>query len=259
MPCEYNLGVMLARSLHLVVRRNTTDSTPIYAGAIATLVYEHIKEERGFDDNMGTLVRESNLLDFSLTDRMEISIRRAEYVAYCYKSSNGQSVSIRLPRADLFDRTSGKWTVEEAPPQEEPQNQAPEVIHGDFMSSSQEGTEDKNLPSFKEAHQVVDMVTIRDTSLIPSLGEYFSPFPFCCFIPLSFCYVLVIVLKIMKTQKYFICFFSVFTSGHLLYAFKNQKDQKHFRFLETNAKNGGAGIAEICSPFDFSYFFCNSD
>ena len=120
-PCEYNLGVILARSLHLAVRRNNTDYTPIYAGAIATLVYEHIKEERGFDNNMGSLVRESNLLDFTLTSRMEMSERHEDHYMYSYKSSNGQNVSIRLPRADLFDRITGKWTVEEVQPQEEPQ------------------------------------------------------------------------------------------------------------------------------------------
>ena len=39
-----------------------------------------------------------------------------------YLSSSGQRVSIRLPHTDLFDRNTGKWTVEEVPPQEEPQN-----------------------------------------------------------------------------------------------------------------------------------------
>ena len=38
--CEYNLGVILARSLHNAVSRNVSDGTPIYAGAIATLVYK---------------------------------------------------------------------------------------------------------------------------------------------------------------------------------------------------------------------------
>ena len=81
-PYAYNLGVILARSLHLVVSRNNTDETPIYAGAIATLVYEHIKEERGFDDNMGRLVRESKLLDFALLSRMEMSERHGNYYLY---------------------------------------------------------------------------------------------------------------------------------------------------------------------------------
>ena len=44
---------------------------------------------------------------------------------YTYLSANGQRVAIRLPRTDLFDRSTGKWIVEEVPPQEEPQN--PEV------------------------------------------------------------------------------------------------------------------------------------
>ena len=44
--------------------RHITDDTPIFSGAIATLVYEHIKEERGFHDNICTVVGGSNLLDF---------------------------------------------------------------------------------------------------------------------------------------------------------------------------------------------------
>ena len=115
-PCQFNLGVVLARTLHIAVRRNLTDETPIYGGAIATLVYEHIKEERGFDNNMGRLITEAYLLDFGVTCRMEMSQWHKDCCHYIYKSRNGQNVSIRLPRADLFDRTNGKWTVEEAPP-----------------------------------------------------------------------------------------------------------------------------------------------
>ena len=124
-PCEYNLGVILARSLNTAVSRNITDQTPIYAGAIATMVYNYIKNERGYGDNMGTLVQESKLLDFALTTRMDISTLYWEHYLYNYLSTSGQRVSIRLPRTDLFDRSTGKWIVEEAPPQEEPQ--APET------------------------------------------------------------------------------------------------------------------------------------
>jgi hypothetical protein len=120
--CGYNLGVILARSLHTAVSRNITDQTPIYAGAIATLVYEYIKDERGYGDNMGTPVIESNLLDFALTTRMDISVMHGDHYWYNYLSTNGQRVPIRLPRADLFDRSTGKWIVEEMPPQEEPQD-----------------------------------------------------------------------------------------------------------------------------------------
>ena len=146
-PCEYNLGVILARSLHLAVRRNNTDYTPIYAGAIATLVYEHIKEERGFGDDMGRLVRESNLLDFTLLSRMEMSERHENHYMYSYKSSNGQSVSIRLPRADLFDRTTGKWTVEEVQPQREPQNPGMQGYQYDFFPGGGSGGYDYH-PSY---------------------------------------------------------------------------------------------------------------
>ena len=105
--------------------RNVIDETPIYAGAIPTLVYKYIKDERGYDDNMGTHVRESNLLDFVLTSRMDISTTYGDQYWYNYLSSNGERVTIRLPRTDLFDRNTGKWRVDEAPPQEEPQ--APEM------------------------------------------------------------------------------------------------------------------------------------
>lgn len=146
-PSEYNLGAILARTLHLSVNRNDTNKTPIYAGAIATLVFEHIKEERGFDDNMGTLVMESRLLDFNLTCRMDMSRVERDYYSYCYKSANGQIVSIRLPRADLFDRTTEKWTVEEEPQQEEPQHQAPTAYPWGFQEP-QLGVHSWQDPSF---------------------------------------------------------------------------------------------------------------
>ena len=87
-PCEYNLGVILARSLNTAVSRNITDQTPIYAGAIATLVYEYIKDERGYGDNMGTPVTESILLDFTLTTRMDISVLHGNDYWYNYLSTN---------------------------------------------------------------------------------------------------------------------------------------------------------------------------
>jgi hypothetical protein len=45
----FNLGVILARSLCYVFYHN--ESKPLYAGTIATMVYEHIREERGFNNN----------------------------------------------------------------------------------------------------------------------------------------------------------------------------------------------------------------
>ena len=124
-PCEFNLGVILARSLRTAVSRNVTDKTPIYAGAIATLVFNYIKDERGYDDNMGTHLRESNLLDFVLTTRMDISTTYGDQYWYNYLSSDGERVPIRLPRTDLFDRNTGRWRLDEAPPQEE--TQAPDT------------------------------------------------------------------------------------------------------------------------------------
>ena len=81
--------------------------------------------------------------------------------------------------------------------------------------------------------EVLDMATTRDISLTASLGEYFSPSHFIVLYHSYF--VSVSFFQIAKTQKYF---FSscLFTSGHLLYASKNQKEQKDFCFLESDAK-----------------------
>jgi hypothetical protein len=57
---DYNLGVIIARTLSYVVSHN--DSKPLYAGAIAILNNEHIKNERKFKYK-GTEILESNLLD----------------------------------------------------------------------------------------------------------------------------------------------------------------------------------------------------
>ena len=85
--------------------------------------------ERGFNDNLGTIVNEPRLLDFGLLFRRDMSRVENGYFAYCYKDYNGHIVSVRLPRTDLFDRET-KWTVQEQPQpeeqqQEEPQYQAP--------------------------------------------------------------------------------------------------------------------------------------
>ena len=101
-PCEYNLGEILARSLHNVVGRNATDFTPIYAGAIATLVFKYIKDERRYGDDMGTLVEKSKLLDFTLMTNMSMSVPCGGIHLYTYLGVNGQQVSIRLPRTNLF-------------------------------------------------------------------------------------------------------------------------------------------------------------
>lgn len=121
----YNLGTILARTLHLAVSRNGTDNTPLYGGAIATLIHEYIMAERGFNDNLGTIVNEPRLLDFGLLFRMDMSRAEKEYFSYCYKDSNGHIVSVRLPCADLFDRET-KWTVQEEPQQEEQQQEEPQ-------------------------------------------------------------------------------------------------------------------------------------
>ena len=80
--------------------------------------------------------------------------------------------------------------------------------------------------------EVVDMATNQDISLTASLGEYFSHFVVLYhsyFVSVSF-------FEITKTQKDYICSCCLFTSGNLLYASKNQKEQKDFHFLESDAK-----------------------
>ena len=188
-PCQYNLGVILARSLHLAVTRNITDGTPLYPSAIATLVNEHIREERKIYDNICTVVEVSNLLGFRLTSRMEMCEICGDHYLYCYKSSNGQRVSIRLPRTDLFDRHSGKWIVEEAQPQEETQNQAPQGYPWGFHEPQLGGYQGQN-PSFLRGDSSSGAPPYYggDRSggsnyhpeyyLDHELGEYFSPFPF---------------------------------------------------------------------------------
>ena len=75
----YNLGTILARTFHLAMSRNGTDNTPLYGGAIATLIHEYIMTERDFNDNLGTMVNESRLLDFGLLFRMDMSRAEKEY------------------------------------------------------------------------------------------------------------------------------------------------------------------------------------
>jgi hypothetical protein len=69
---NFNLGIILAITLSYVISHN--ESKPLYAGAIATMVYKHIKEERRFR-NIGTEVLESNLLDSKLSLKIDILVR----------------------------------------------------------------------------------------------------------------------------------------------------------------------------------------
>jgi hypothetical protein len=108
--CEYNLGVILARTLHFAVRNNE-HGTPIFAGLIATLVYEHIKTERHFPKDMGTVVEESNLLNTDLLQCMDMMIWHRNGFLYQYTGVDGQLLSIMPPHTDIFDRDTDKWVV----------------------------------------------------------------------------------------------------------------------------------------------------
>jgi hypothetical protein len=59
----FNLRVIPDRTLSYDVYHNETK--PPYAGVIVTMVYEHIREEHGFN-NIGTEILESNLLDSTM-------------------------------------------------------------------------------------------------------------------------------------------------------------------------------------------------
>jgi hypothetical protein len=78
----FNLGVILARILSYVVCHN--ESKPLFAGVIATMVYEHIREEQRFR-NIGTEIVESNLLDAKMLISMDILVGSWWIDFYKYK------------------------------------------------------------------------------------------------------------------------------------------------------------------------------
>jgi hypothetical protein len=108
---DYNLGVILARTLSYAVKHNL--GKPLFAGAIATMVYEHIKDEIKFS-NKGTKILETNLLDFSMLIKMQI-VRKwpSGIFMYQFMVRRGRLESTVLPRVEYFDRSSDKWTVPE--------------------------------------------------------------------------------------------------------------------------------------------------
>ena len=104
--------------------------------------------------------------------------------------------------------------------------------------------------------EVVDMATTQDISLTASLGEYFSSSHFVVLYHSYF--VSVSFFEIAKTQKDSICSSCLFTSGHLLYASKNQKEQKDFRFLESDAKMEVQEFLKFTHCFIFHLFSATS-
>jgi hypothetical protein len=106
----FNLGVIFARTLSYVVYHNETK--PIYAGAIATMVYEHIREERGFN-NIGTEILESNLLDSTMLVRMDILVRvwNSDFWKYKYMVRQGYLPFTVLPCHEYFHRLSDRWII----------------------------------------------------------------------------------------------------------------------------------------------------
>jgi hypothetical protein len=105
------LGVIVARTLSYFVSHN--ESKPIYAGDIATMFYDHIKEESKFK-NVETEILESNLLDPTLLLNMEIlRMWNNDFVMYKYMIRRGSFTCIVLPRLEYFNRLSDKWWIVE--------------------------------------------------------------------------------------------------------------------------------------------------
>jgi hypothetical protein len=90
---NFKLGVIISRTLSYAVCHN--ESKPTYAGAIAAMVYEHIKEERRFR-NIGTEVLESNLLDSEMLLKMKILVRVWNIIFGCISSWLGMVLSPAL-------------------------------------------------------------------------------------------------------------------------------------------------------------------
>jgi uncharacterized protein YutE (UPF0331/DUF86 family) len=101
--------------LHFAVRNNE-HGTPLFAGAIATLVYENIRIEKHFPKEMGTEVKESNLLNTELLERMDMMIWHRNRFPYRYMGIDGTRVSIMPSRTDLFDRNTEKWVIHKVQP-----------------------------------------------------------------------------------------------------------------------------------------------
>jgi hypothetical protein len=112
------------------------------------LVYEHIKAEKHFPKDMGTVVEESNILNTDLLQRMDMMIWYRNGFLYQYMGVDGQMLSIMPPRTDHFDRNTDKWVVHEVQQQEEPQEQgAPQHPWGDHSPHVRESRWE-GAPSF---------------------------------------------------------------------------------------------------------------
>jgi hypothetical protein len=127
---DYNVGVILARILSYDVSYN--ESKPLYAGSIATMVYEHIKKERKFR-NIGTEVLVSNLLDFDMLLNMDIiRMWNDDFVMYKYMVRRGTFPCTVLPRLEYFEAPANDaW--EEAPDHDIWEEEVPEPSHQEVL------------------------------------------------------------------------------------------------------------------------------
>ena len=171
-----------------------------------------------------------------------MSERTGNYYLYSYKSSNGQSVSIRLPCANLFDRTTGRWTVEEVQPQEEPPNPGMQGYQYGYFPGDESGGY-----GYPPAYQLDRKLGGVFLSL--SISLFYIIFILLCF---SF--------QFLKSQKHKkILFVSLAYLLLVIYIMhlKIKNNKNIFVFLNQMQKQE-CRIAEIFSLFYFSSFFCNS-
>ena len=116
---------------------------------------------------------------------------------------------------------------------------------------------DTNMVIFLEM-EVVGTVTHRHISLIASLGEYFSPLStslfYIIFILLCFSFLF---LKSQKHKNILLVYLAYLLLVIYFMHLKIKKNKNIFVFLKP-MQNRGAEIAETCSLFHFSSFFCNS-
>jgi hypothetical protein len=107
---------MLVRTLSYSVAHNYHD-TPLICGAIATLVYEHIKEDMNLNSYLGTKVEKASTLTPNVLINMGILFNYTPGLNYYrYMVANGDFTITSLTRPDLFDRIEGKWKVPEQVP-----------------------------------------------------------------------------------------------------------------------------------------------
>jgi hypothetical protein len=150
---------MLARTLSYSVAHNYHD-TPLTCGAIATLVYEHIKEDMNLDSYLGTKVEKVSTLTLDVLNNMGILFNYSAGLNYHrYMISNGDCTVTSLSRLDLISMIEWKWKVSEQIP----------AGWGPQQAQEQEDEEPKGWWELNQLDYVGGTTLTR--SFYPSLGR----------------------------------------------------------------------------------------